>query len=44
MEIKHHLIKIRSAKVKPRIHEPYGKLSSDPLILFLSVQSAVESY
>ena len=37
IEIKHHLIKIRSAKVKRCLHEPYWKLSSDPLILFLSV-------
>ena len=36
IEIKHHLIKIRSTKVKRCIHELYGKLSSDPLILFLS--------
>ena len=37
IEIKHHLIKIRSAKVKRCIRKPYGKLSSDPLIIFVSV-------
>ena len=39
IEINHHLIKMRSAKVERCIDEPYGKLSSDPLILFLSVLS-----
>ena len=32
------MIKIRCAKVEQCIHEPYGKLSSDPLIIFLSVR------
>ena len=36
IEIKHHLLQIRSAKVEQCIHGPYGKLSSDPLILFSS--------